>query len=186
MAPPNHCFCGHHPRPRHFLCEYSAVLPFNIPGPAYMHTSIKSLEAVCHHWHETPPHSLPKATSVHRPQIPNLHLPTRNTQTPGEPPRPRTNAHLESLPSFHGSRNESEDAALPTGQTPHLPREDTTIAPLSKERATVEADIDPQEGPTSLQYLQDELALIPGTQLSIDPDLVPPLHVLHNSAKWNE
>ena len=56
----------------------------------------------------------------------------------------------------------------------------------SKERATVEADIDPQEGPTSLQYLLDELALRPGTQLSIDPELVPPLHVLHNSARWNE
>jgi hypothetical protein len=57
---------------------------------------------------------------------------------------------------------------------------------LSKERATAEADIEPQEGPTSLQYLLDELALLPGTQLSIDPELVPPLHVLHNSAKWNE
>jgi hypothetical protein len=56
----------------------------------------------------------------------------------------------------------------------------------SKERATTEADIEPQEGPTSIQYLLDELALLPGTNLSIDPEVVPPLHVLYNSAKGNE
>ena len=56
----------------------------------------------------------------------------------------------------------------------------------SKERAGAEADLDPIEGSTSLQYLLDDLALLPGTQISIDPELVPPLHVLHNSAKWNE
>jgi WD40 repeat protein len=32
----------------------------------------------------------------------------------------------------------------------------------------------------------DELALLPGTQLSIDSELVPPLYVLHDSAKGND
>ena len=69
---------------------------------------------------------------------------------------------------------------------PHLLSKALLAFIESKERATAEADIEPQEGPTSIQYLLDELALLPGTQLSIDPELVPPLHVLYNSAKGNE
>jgi len=68
------------------------------------------------------------------------------------------------------------------GKRPHLLSQALLAFIESKERATAEADIEPQEGPTSIHYLLDELALLPGTQLSIDPELVPPLHVLHNSA----
>ena len=72
------------------------------------------------------------------------------------------------------------------GKHPHLFAEALLSLIMSKERATAEADLNPQEGPTSLQYLLDELALLPGTKLNIDPELLPPQNVLHNSAKGNE
>jgi WD40 repeat protein len=72
------------------------------------------------------------------------------------------------------------------GQRPRLLSNALLALIESKERATAEADIDPQEGPTSIKYLLDELALLPGTQLSIDPELVPPLYILHDAAKEND
>jgi hypothetical protein len=72
------------------------------------------------------------------------------------------------------------------GQRPRLLSNALLALLESKERATADAGIEPQEGPTSIKYLLDELALLPGTQLSIDAELVPPLYILHDAAKGND
>ena len=101
---------------------------------------------------------------------------------------PRLESVLISSPALAFAAVATKMMKLPglLGKRPRLLSKALRAFIESKERATAEAGIEPEEGPTSIQYLLDELALFPGTQLSIDPELVPPLHVFYISAKVNE